>query len=314
MRLIAGAPLFRDPIFDAPTDPVVIWNNEESCWWMLYTQRRHSVGSVGVAHIHGSKIGIASSDDGSNWLYRGTLPGLDIEPGHNTFWAPEVIFADGLYHMYLSYIQGVPTNWNRERHILHFTADNLWNWAFKSKLELSSNRVIDACVYEIAPSVFKMWYKDEVNNSHSYAAISSDLYNWEVVGPEITFNSHEGANVFELSGKKWLITDEWRGLGVYFSDDFSNWHRQGNIMFEGGIRDFDGVMASHPDVVVTPSGAYIFYFTHYNWKNENRLDKSYIPRDADNKTCIQVAELKVVDGVLVCERDEFEFEMRGLDE
>ena len=26
---IVNAPLFRDPIYDAPTDPVVIWNNKE---------------------------------------------------------------------------------------------------------------------------------------------------------------------------------------------------------------------------------------------------------------------------------------------
>ena len=29
------APLYRDPIYDAPTDPVIIWNREEKCWWML---------------------------------------------------------------------------------------------------------------------------------------------------------------------------------------------------------------------------------------------------------------------------------------
>jgi hypothetical protein len=35
----APAPLFRDPIFDGASDPVVIWNRQEKNWWLLYTQR-----------------------------------------------------------------------------------------------------------------------------------------------------------------------------------------------------------------------------------------------------------------------------------
>ena len=105
------APLYRDPIYDAPTDPVIIWNREEKCWWMLYTQRRDARNSIGVAHIHGTAIGVASSQDGYRWLYRGTLPNLEFEPGHNTFWAPEVIFEQGKYHMYVTYVRGIPTDW-----------------------------------------------------------------------------------------------------------------------------------------------------------------------------------------------------------
>ena len=36
------------------------------------------------------------------------LPGLDIEWGRNTFWAPEIIWHDGLCHMYVTYVHGVP--------------------------------------------------------------------------------------------------------------------------------------------------------------------------------------------------------------
>ena len=34
------APLFRDPIFDGASDPTVIWNKKEACYYMFYTQRR----------------------------------------------------------------------------------------------------------------------------------------------------------------------------------------------------------------------------------------------------------------------------------
>lgn len=309
---IPEAPLYRDPIYDAPTDPVVIWNREEKCWWMLYTQRRSGYHSVGVAHIHGTAIGIASSEDGSRWLYRGTLPNLDFEPGHNTFWAPEVIWAEGKYHMYVSYITGIPTDWNRPRHIVHYTAENLWNWKFESVLNLSSDRVIDACVYPTGGGRYKMWYKDEKHDSHTYSAISSDLYHWQVCGEEIACNSHEGPNVFELGNKKWMITDEWKGLGVYDTEDFTHWNRQGVILRDGGNREWDGVMANHADVVISGENGYIFYFTHPFFKNEDRHRDGYVTGEDENRTCIQVAKLEVIDGKLVCDRDkDFELELFG---
>jgi len=209
---VPPAPLYRDPIYDSPTDPVVIYNREEKCFWMLYTQRRATEFNIGVSTVHGTKIGVASSNDGIRWLYRGTLPNLDFEPGTNTFWAPEVIYAGGKYHMYVSYVRGVPTDWKWERHIIHYSAVNMWDWKFESVLPLSSDRVIDACVYEISQGVFKMWYKDEANHSHTYSAISEDLYHWKVLGPEVTDVPHEGPNVFEFGGVKWLITDHWSGL------------------------------------------------------------------------------------------------------
>ena len=64
------APLFRDPIYDGASDPVVIWNREEKCYYMFYTQRRATSVQVGYSSIHGSKIGVASSVDGAKWLYR----------------------------------------------------------------------------------------------------------------------------------------------------------------------------------------------------------------------------------------------------
>lgn len=301
---IPNAPLFRDPIYDAPTDPVIVWNNREKLWWMLYTQRRSGYHSIGVAHIHGTAIGVASSKDGSKWLYRGTLPHLDFEPGHNTFWAPEIIFAEGKYHMYVSYIRGIPTDWNYPRHIVHYTADDMWDWHFENVLKLSSDKVIDACVYKTSSSTYKMWYKDEKHDSHTFSAVSSDLYNWTVCGEEISFNSHEGPNVFEFKGKKWMITDEWNGLGVYTTENFSDWTRTGVILRDGGSRNGDGVMANHADVVVCNENAYIFYFTHPFFKNKDRHSDGFVIGSEESRTCIQVAKLGYDGKTLTCDRDE----------
>ncbi len=304
------APLFRDPIYDAPTDPVVIRNNERGEWWMLYTQRRSAKNIVGVAHIHGTAIGVAVSKDGNRWLYRGTLPNLDFEFGHNTFWAPEVIFAEGEYHMYVSYITGIPTDWNRERHIVHYTSDDLWNWKFQSVLPLSSDKVIDACVYRLPDGTYKMWYKDEAHGSLSYTATSKDLYEWKAGEAEITDRHHEGPNVFEFGGKIWMITDEWNGLGVYESEDFTSWTKNGVILRDGGSREWDGVMGNHADVVVNGDEAYIFYFTHPYFTNEERLAGGGADSEDRGRTCIQAARLHVTDGKLCCDRDEeFDFNL-----
>ena len=136
----APAPLFRDPIFDGPTDPTVIYNREEKSWWMIYTSRRANVPCHDVSWVHGTDLGVASStDNGQSWLYRGTLNLEAIEHGRNTFWAPEVLWHEGTYHMFVSYITGVPTNWNYGRRILHYTSANLWDWAYQSTLTLTAS-------------------------------------------------------------------------------------------------------------------------------------------------------------------------------
>jgi hypothetical protein len=306
------APLFRDPIFDGAADPVLVWNREEQAWWMVYTNRRATAEGPGFAWVHGTDLGVASSvDGGQSWVYRGTLPGLEIEWGRNTFWAPEIVWHEGMYHMYVSYIQGVPDNWpGHKREILHYTSPNLLDWRFISRLGLSSDKVIDACIHQLHNGRFRMWYKDEANGSSTYAADSTDLYEWNVTGPVITGRGHEGPNVFRFKDSFWMIVDEWRGQGVYRSDDLENWDRNGLILDIPGNRQEDGTIGLHADVVVEGDEAYIFYFTHpgrAEWKPKG----SEQPYDR-RRSSIQVARLDVRQGKLVCNRNEaFDLALRG---
>ncbi len=289
---IAPAPLFRDPIYDGAADPTIIWNQQEQTWWLLYTNRRANVACQGVAWLHGTDIGIASSaDQGQTWHYRGILNGLEFERGRNTFWAPEVLWHAGRYHMYVSYVPGIPHDWAAPRTILHLTSSNLWDWQHESALSLSSPRVIDACVLRLADGRWRMWYKDEDHQSHTYAAESDDLYTWTVQGPVITDCAHEGPNVFYWQGSYWMITDHWQGLGVYRSADAEHWQRQGTILAGAGTRPEDGTQGQHADVLVQGERAFIFYFTH----PERNPEKHYGFGDnhpyADKRTSLQVAEL-----------------------
>src|SRR6478672_12493280 len=127
-----SAPIFADPILDGAADPTVIHRRGTNEWWMFYTNRRATFEGPGVQWVHGSPIGVAiSTDGGLSWHYRGTVDGLDdpADPGLNTHWAPEVIWAEGEYHMFLSYIAGTPQQWaGHERHIVHFVSDDLTKW------------------------------------------------------------------------------------------------------------------------------------------------------------------------------------------
>ncbi|MFH5184406.1 hypothetical protein ACHHV8_18145 [Paenibacillus sp. TAB 01] len=187
-------------------------------------------------------LGVASSADGGNtWVYRGIIQGLDFEWGRNTFWAPEIIWHDGRYHMFVSYIRGVPVDWDgHARKMLHYTSEDLLQWTLQDEIPLSSDCVIDACIHWLSDGRFRMWYKDETHHSHTYAADSHDLYQWHVVGPIITDGAHEGPNVFYFKGCYWMIIDEWRGQGVYRSEDGERWERNGLILNEPGTRRDDG--------------------------------------------------------------------------
>lgn len=285
------APLFRDPIYDGPTDPTIVYNRHAGEWWMLYTARRANVETPGVAWVHGSDIGIASSTDGGrSWLYRGVAQGLETQPGRNTLWAPEVIQHRGSYHMYVGYITGVPTAWVGDRHILHYTSRDLWNWRFESQLELSSDRVIDPAIWPLRGGrTWRMWYKDEADGSHIYAADSRDLRRWRVVGRALASGSQEGPNVFRLAGSYWMITapNGGGGMPVYRSDDLRTWTAQpGRILATPGQRPEDGTFGNHGFLLSQGERAFIVYFTQFGQVSR-----------------IQVAPLAVADGRLTADRD-----------
>ena len=294
MVLKTPAPLYEDPIFGGPSDPCVIWNEQEKEWWMFYTQRRVAGCLPGVSAVHGTRIGIAVSRDAKEWLYRGCAEGLEWEWGHNTFWAPEVISADGIYHMFVTYIRGVPQTWTGQASIVHYSSDNLRCWQFRDILDLHSKRVIDACVAETDGGSFKLWYKDEQRSSHTCAAVSRDLVKWECVGEEITDCPHEGPNVFTLGGVHWMITDTWKGLGVYRSEDFIHWRRQKtDLLAWPGIRPGDAEIGNHADVVVSGEEGYLFYFVHPDYPSALRGIPSFVPGEKEHRTVIHCALLRV---------------------
>jgi hypothetical protein len=216
----APAPLYRDPVYDGAADPVVVYNQGKKEWWMFYTQRRANVQSANVAFCYGTDIGVAtSSDHGQTWVYKGS-PALEFEEGRNTFWAPDIIYDKGIYHMFVVYIKGVRNDWGGKKIIAHYISNNLWKWKHAGDLVLSSSRVIDPTFYKMPDGKWHIWYKDETRGSITMTGESSDLKNWILQDkPAIAGKPHEGPKIFYFNNSYWMVTDEWQGLRIYRSTD-----------------------------------------------------------------------------------------------
>lgn len=299
---LADKPLFRDPVYDGAADPSVIWNRYEKKWFMFYTNRLANVDELdGVSWVHGTRIGIAESEDGgATWKYRDTCD-IQYRMKDYTHWAPEVIENDGVYHMFLTYVPGVFRDWNHPRWIVHLTSNHLINWKFESKLDLSSDRCIDACVFQMPDGNWRMYYNNERDAKSIYYADSPDLYHWNDSGIKVVGDRPgEGPVVFRWKKRNWMVIDVWNGLGIYSSDDFVSWEKQeANILQESGTGKDDQVIGQHPDVVVSGDNAYIFYFTHPGRTPENQGQDIYETR----RSSIQAAELEYKEGQIVCDRD-----------
>jgi len=296
----AAVPLYRDPVHDGAADPVVIWNAQRKAWWMFYTNRRADIeDSTGVRWVHSTRIGIAESGDGgAHWKY---LSEADIpaEKPDYTLWAPEVIQVKSTYHMFLTVVPGTFSDWNAPRYIEHLTSTDLLRWKEIGKLELGSDRVIDACLFRKPDGAWRLWYKNERDGSKIYMSDSTDLQHWSPAGIAVKTRG-EGPVVFAWKGTYWLIQDAWNGLGVFHSSDLTNWERQPENLLQGhGAKPTDDAQGQHPDVVVDTTGrAWLFYFTHQSGKDEKSGDPQW-----KRHTVMHVTELHENGGVLQVDRD-----------
>lgn len=307
---------YRDPVWDGPTDPVLVPDHLTGDWVLFYTQRRATEpGLTGVEWVHSTAIGVArSSDGGLTWAYQGTLDGL-VPPGTElpaTLWAPDVVRIGDQWIMYLTVLGGVRTDWTGTASIVQLASRDLVAWEHLGPIDLDSPRVIDAAVAPCGDGRHRLWYKDEARGSNTFSAVTStpaDPTSWVLEGLAIPGRPHEGPKVFKLGGQFWMIVDEWRGQAVYRSEDASGgWTRQeyldGLILTAPETADGGPVAGRHSDVVPLDAAAdgreraLIIYFTHPHWNGED-IDAMA----ADPKTHlshVRAAVLEVHNGDLVC--------------
>jgi beta-xylosidase len=298
----APKPLYRDPVHDGAADPSLVWNRVDKKWMMFYTNRRADLPVLDpkdVAWVHGTQIGIAESNDqGTTWTYAGTAKIPYGKPDY-TFWAPDLVWDRGLYHMFVVAVPGIFHDWNAPREIIHLTSEDLENWKFESKLTLSSDRTIDPYVFKLDDGSWRLWYKDETDHSFIHYVNSRDLYHWTAGGVAISDRSSEGPIVFRWKGSIWMIVDPWNGLGVYKSSDALHWTPQKeNILAGAGDFPTDRSEGHHADVAISNGRAFLYYFVQ-------QRGPDMVPNkpESANRSVLQVVELTVQDGQLKADRN-----------
>ncbi len=297
---VAPKPLFRDPVHDGAADASTVRDPNSGQWVMFYTSRRADLPMEDVKDVrwvHGTAIGVARSKDGARWTYGGTA---DIPKSctGETLWAPDVQWLAGQWHMWLTVVPGVYRDWNAPRFIVHLTSPDLKAWTCGERLDLGSDRVIDASVLALPGGRYRLFYNDERMNKAIRTADSDDLIHWKL-GERLTHTPGEGPKAFVWKGRYWLISDAWQGLLVMRSDDGVRWTTQpGHILRQPGVHPTDRAKGQHPDIIVAGERAYIVYFVHQEGEDQAKDNP-----DWKRRSVFQIAELREKDGVLSVDRN-----------
>lgn len=297
---VAPRPLYRDPIHDGAADASTTYDPKTKEWVMFYTNRRATLplaDEQDVRWVHGTAIGMARSRDGADWRYTGTAAIPRACTGE-TLWAPEVQRIDGRWHMWVTVVPGIFRDWNHPRFIQHLTSDDLARWTCADRLDLGSDRVIDASVLPLPTGGYRLWFNDERRNKAIRYADSADLTHW-TVRDTVVDTPGEGPKAFRWKNRWWLISDAWQGLLVLRSDDGVHWTRQpGHILGDPGTAPTDRAKGQHPDVIVSGDRAYLIYFVHQSGEAEARGNP-----DWGRRTVLQIAEISERDGQLSVNRN-----------
>lgn len=296
---VASVPLFRDPVHDGAADASTVHDSKTGEWVMFYTNRRADLKLADpkdVSWVHGTAIGVARSKDGAKWGYAGTAT-IPASCTGGTLWAPEVQRFGDKWHMWITVVPGVFANWNAPRFLVHLTSPDLNRWDCGERVELGSDRIIDASVLALPQGGYRMWFNDERMGKAIRWADSPDLKTWTVRGTAVS-TPGEGPKAFRWRGRWWLISDAWKGLLVQHSNGGEHWTAQpGHLAGEPGTRPTDRAKAQHPDVIVSGDRAYLVYFVHQSGEPEAKADP-----DWGRRSVLQVAELVEKDGVLSVDR------------
>jgi hypothetical protein len=297
---IAPKPLFRDPVHDGAADPSTVYDRKSGEWVIFYTNRRADLpltDAKDVRWVHGTHIGMARSRDGTHWRYAG-IAAIPKSCTGETQWAPDVQWFAGQWHMWLTVVPGIFNDWDHDRFIVHLTSPDLKRWTCGERLELGSDRVIDASVAALPQGGYRLWYNDERLNKAILYADSADLIHWTRKA-RITDTPGEGPKAFRWKGRWWLVSDAWKGLLMMRSDDGVSWTRQEDYLLpDAGKAPTDRAKGQHPDVIVTGKRAYLLYFVHQSGEDQAKTDP-----DWHRRSVLQIVELKEKDGVITVDRN-----------
>jgi len=309
---VAPKPLFADPNYGGSCDPEVVWNQERGEWLIYYTARRARRAEGSYV---GTPIGVAASRDLTTWRFAG-YAAFDGGPGQPdmpvTLWAPGIIREGDTWHMFVTFKDSAQPPWGGPGVIRHYTApagDPLHGWKLSDTPPFTGPDPIDATLLKVGGE-FRAYYRVGDNGGIQWSS-SPDLKTWTQHGKlpgdinapaaQRGFEYQEGPYAFRFGGGYWLISDPHQGLAVYRSADAVTWTLQGRILEAEGRGLRDNTRARHPSVAIVGGRAFLIYHVE-----PNRPYPSPPPeqRTIEQKQAwLQIAEIKLVDGVLVCDRN-----------
>ena len=270
------------PVYDGAADPVVIWNPLAEKWWMFYTNRRRERAGpagrfLGPRHADRHRRIGRRRHDLEVRRHRGDRIAGRHDRGADLV-VPDVIRGDdGQWHMFLTVVPGVFTDWNHPRNIVHYTSDDLRKWTNPRPLKLANDKVIDATVFKRPDGTWRMFYNNERDNKSIYFADSPDLNEWTDRGrAEGVGDRCEGPKVFRWRDKYWIVVDQWRAWACSARTTPNIGKPSGRIYCSSpGQGNEDQVQGQHADVVVNGDRAYLFYFTHPGRRGEERRPRRH---------------------------------------
>lgn len=320
-----SSPLFIDPNYHGSCDPEIIFNEHDEYYYIYYTARR----SLLEENFVRTPIGVIRSKDLTDWEFLGycKFDGVGGEKDADaTFWAPAIVNHEGRLHMFVTWKPDTTTRkgpWGGPSKIVHYSTsadDPMDGWEKESDLHEDEINALDATAY-IKEGKCYVWYKGKAKGSRKnelFHVVTDDFNNWQAKGfsKSDVFNKaatgsgfEEAPYLFSWKERYWLITDPHDGLFVYSSDDAEDWNFRKTILEEGGDRQLDNSMARHPSVIVVGERAFIVYhvepWRRYDLeklKGENRLP-IYKQPTKNRRSVLQIAELELVDGEIVCDRN-----------
>lgn len=320
-------PLFIDPNYHGSCDPEIVWNAADSSWYIYYTARRPQLENTWLQ----TPIGVIRSANLTEWEFLGYCRFDGVggkKDAEATYWAPAILAQGDQLHMFVTYKSDtlpIKNPWGGgPGKIVHYETaltNPVDGWTKVADMHGPELSTIDATVYETGDSIH-LWFKGKPisgGKNELYHLTSSDLYQWnergfsqsDVFNAAVTGHGFEEAPyIFEWQNRYWLITDPHKGLLVYESTDGENWNYQSTILEEGGNTELDGTMARHCSVAVIGDRAFIIYhvepWRRYDLEAKEGPERVGIPKQPlkNRQSVLQLAELFVVDGKLVCDRNQ----------
>ncbi len=307
----APKPLFVDPHYRGSCDPEIVWNPVQQEMFIYYTARR-ATRETGT--YVGTPIGVISSPDLANWTIRGycAFDGQKGQPDNaDTHWAPGILVTGDELHMFATYKASAEPPWGGDGVIRHYVAsldDPGDGWQLAGVPEFNQPDPIDLSLLRVGDE-YRAYYRVGKGGGIQWAT-SRDMLHWQNHGQcpgdvnagNRGFGYQEALYVFVFADHYWMLTDPHDGLAVFTSPNAIRWTQQQRILRKAGAGPADGTLARHPSVAVFADRAFIFYHTEPN--------RPYPSPPAEQRTSqqklsfLQMAELKVINGTLVCERDQ----------